>query len=62
MTSCFVALLSSCAKPSGDFCDIAKPDVYATDEVAEYLVVNDPAHVRADIAENEYGRRHCDWF
>lgn len=58
-----VALLGSCAKtPSGDFCDIADPDVYASEEVAEFMVRNDPDHVRADLAENDYGRENCGWF
>jgi len=63
--SCFAALLmpfalSACMQaPAGDFCDIAQPDVYASDEVVEFLVQNDPDHVRADLAENEYGRENC---
>ena len=44
---------------AGDFCEIAKPDLYATPEVAEYMARNDPEHVRQDLAENEYGKENC---
>jgi len=45
--------------PVGDFCDIAKPDVYASDHVVAYLAENDPSHLRRDLSENEYGKENC---
>lgn len=57
--SFFVARLSMCSPVAGDFCDVAKPDVYASDAVLEFLVRNDPEHVKKDLAENEYGRNNC---
>lgn len=58
---CCAALLAGCEHLRGDFCDVAKPDVYATSTVAAYMVKNDPEHVRRDVAENEYGVKHCGW-
>ena len=56
------AILSGCMKvPPGDFCEIAKPDIYASDMVVEFMVENDPEHVRRDISENEYGAANCGW-
>ena len=53
-------LLSGCSPPpAGNFCDIAKPDFYSTEAVANYMVENDPVHVRNDIAENTYGAENC---
>lgn len=52
-------LLGGCVTPSGNFCDIAKPAVFATPTVAGYLVKHDPDHARQDIAANEYGIAHC---
>ena len=60
MMLCFVALSAGCV-PAGDFCAIAVPDVYSSVQVAEFLVVNDPDHIRKDLAENEYGKKHCGW-
>lgn len=60
--SCLIALVAGCGEtPAGDFCDVARPDVYASDEVVEYMVENDPDHVRLDLAENEYGEENCGW-
>lgn len=57
-----VSLTSSgCMKVQGDFCDIAEPDIYASQEVVEYLILNDRDHLEADVAENEYGIEHCGW-
>jgi len=56
--SCLTLFLTTCA-PSGDFCDIARPDVYASKDVAEYLVRNDPKHVKGDLRENKYGEENC---
>jgi len=61
MSFCLVLSAGSCALPAGDFCSIAKPDVYASDEVASFMVSNDPNHVRLDVSENEYGEKHCAW-
>lgn len=52
-------LLGMCGQVQGNFCDIAKPDVYVTTEVATYMVTNDPEHVRQDLSENAYGEKHC---
>lgn len=60
-----IAFLAGCDPvPSGDFCDIARPDFYASAVVADYLTENDPEHVRRDVAENEYGAENCgdDWL
>lgn len=60
--SFLTAPLISCGEiPAGDFCDVAQPDVYASDEVVEFMVENDPEHVEKDISENEYGARRCGW-
>jgi hypothetical protein len=59
--SCGSALLSGCGTTPGDFCDIAEPDVYSTAEVVEFLLDNDPTHIRKDLAENEYGKKNCGW-
>ena len=67
MTRCLSALsvllltsAGSCVQPpAGDFCDVAKPDLYASDEVATFMTQNDPAHVQADLSENEYGKENC---
>jgi len=57
--SFFAAPLAMCGPVAGDFCDIAKPDTYASEKVANYMVLNDPEHVKADLAENEYGAANC---
>lgn len=61
-----ILLLMGCAPPppAGDYCDIAKPDRYASEDVVRYLVEHDPEHLKRDIAENEYGKRNCPegWF
>ena len=44
-----------------NFCDIAEPDVYASEDVARFMVQNDPDHVRNDLAENAYGKENCGW-
>jgi len=59
MMSCCVVLLAGCEIPAGDFCDIAKPDLYADEDVVDFMTLNDPEHVRQDLAENEYGKANC---
>ena len=61
--SCATALLAGCGDktPSGNFCDIAKPDHYATVAVLDYMLENDKEHVKKDVAENEYGVTNCGW-
>jgi len=54
------ALLSGCARLiPGDFCQIAKPDVYASEEVIDFLILNDREHIERDLSENEYGKQVC---
>ena len=64
----FASLLaSSCAGmelkvgTTGDFCDVARPLPYATNEVADFMADHDPRHVERDAAHNIYGERRCDW-
>lgn len=53
-------LLSGCVKtPAGDFCDVAFPLTFHSQEVVSYLSANDPSHLRGDIAHNEYGKANC---
>ena len=59
LTSFLSAPLALCSPVAGDFCDIARPDIYASSAVAEFLVINDPVHVQQDLAENEYGKANC---
>lgn len=46
---------------TGDFCDVARPLPYASNEVADFLAEHDPTHVERDSALNIYGERNCDW-
>ena len=48
-------------KATGDFCDVARPLPYSTNEVADFMAENDPRHVERDSAHNLYGERFCNW-
>lgn len=56
-----VVLLSGCVErvPAGDFCDVVSPALFSSQDVIAFLNENDPEHLRADLALNEYGLRHC---
>jgi hypothetical protein len=54
-------LAGSCASPPGDFCDVAEPKHYATDQVADYVSDNDPKLADDIASENIYGERNCGW-
>lgn len=56
---CASVLISGCSL--SEFCAVAKPDVYASEAVVDFLIENDPDHLRQDLAENEYGRQACGW-
>lgn len=53
--------LSGCVEsvPAGDFCDVASPALFSSQDVISFLNDNDPEHLRADLALNEYGLHHC---
>lgn len=59
MMTCLSAPLAMCHGVAGNFCDVARPQVYATQEVVEFMVANDPAHVRVDLGMNAYGEQNC---
>lgn len=61
LTTTFAAALLSGCGVAGDFCTVAKPDIYASEGVVDYLLDNDPNHLRADMVENQYGVKHCGW-
>lgn len=47
------ALLSGCAKTTGDFCDISRLMYFKSEGVVDYLVDNDPDLLRGIVAHNE---------
>lgn len=61
MMSCFVAPLAMCHSVVGNFCDVAQPQIYASREVVEFMIRNDPEHVRKDLGLNAYGEQNCGW-
>jgi hypothetical protein len=43
----------------GNFCDVAVKQEYASQEVVEFMIRNDPEHIRKDLGMNAYGERNC---
>lgn len=48
-----LALVSGCAAPSGDFCDVARPIYIGSDAVVDWLATNDETLLRAVLSHNE---------
>lgn len=48
-----VGLLCGCVKPSGDFCDVARPIYFGSDAVVDWLAENDQPMLRAVVSHNE---------
>ena len=54
-TLCVAGLLSGCVatSPSGDFCDIARPIYFNSEEVVDWLLANDETLLRDLVSHNE---------
>lgn len=52
---CVAGLLSGCVatSPSGDFCDIARPIYFNSEEVVDWLLANDETLLRDLVSHNE---------
>lgn len=50
-------LLSGCAIPTGDFCDLADVIYIDRQEIVDYLADNDPDLLRGVVAHNELTER-----
>lgn len=48
-----LALVSGCAAPGGDFCDVARPIYIGSDAVVDWLATNDETLLRAVLSHNE---------
>lgn len=60
-TVAVIASLTGCVK-AGDFCEVAKPIMVASVEVADYLLDEDTQLSNSIIAHNSYGRDNCPTF
>lgn len=55
-----IALLAGCAKTiDGNYCDIADPVYFNTQETIDWLAENDPRFLRDTITNNEIYDRLC---
>jgi len=52
-------LLSGCASPNGDYCDIAQPIWFDTVETVDWLSYNDEAALRQIVTHNEQVKKLC---
>ena len=52
---CVAGLLSGCVatSPSGDFCEIARPIYFNSEEVVDWLLENDETLLRDLVSHNE---------
>lgn len=48
-----LALVSGCAAPSGDFCDVARPIYIGGDHVVDWLAEHDDVLLRSVVSHNE---------
>jgi hypothetical protein len=55
-----VLLLAGCAKPSGNYCDIASPLYFDSNEVVDYLSQKDENLLRDVVIHNETWQELCD--
>jgi hypothetical protein len=57
--TCVIALVSGCANPSGNYCDIHKPLLFGSGETVEWLGQNDQDLLRGIVTENEKWEAIC---
>lgn len=54
---CVIALVSGCENP--EYCDIAKPMFFGSDDTIEYLLREDQQLLRAIVTHNEVRSALC---
>lgn len=59
MTLCATALLAGCETPSGDYCDIAKPIYFESQQTVDWLLDNDRQALTEITVHNEQMERLC---
>ena len=56
----FAFLLAGCAKPEGNYCDIASTLYFESNEVVDYLAENDENLLREIVIHNETRASLCE--
>lgn len=59
MTVSLTALLAGCAKPSGNYCDIARPIYFNSQSTLDWLLENDRDLVVGIVANNDTHEALC---